>query len=94
MEFTQIADDTNTLMDNYDIFVLRSLANQELSKVSPWLAANRNKANNSKTYFMIFKGNKKLTSLQLSFKVKPSPKRALIRCSVFTLMRGSTGTNI
>ena len=59
LSFILFADDTNLFSSHQDLKTLNNTINQELEKVTLWLAANKLSLNVGKTNFMIFKSKNK-----------------------------------
>ena len=59
LDFILFADDTNALLEGYDIMTLEQALNTEISKVSNWLIANKLSINIKKTNYIIFKSRQK-----------------------------------
>ena len=59
------ADDTNLFFSNYDIPVLFTTVNSELSKINQWFLANKLSLNVTKTKYSFFHKTSKKDDIQL-----------------------------
>ena len=59
ISFILFADDTNLLMSHKDQNTLMEQMNEELERISIWLALNKLSLNLAKTHFILFKSSKK-----------------------------------
>ena len=70
ISFILFADGTNLLMSNNDPNTLMIQMNEELEKISTWLALNKLSLNLTKTHFILFKSSRKKLRNKFTIKIK------------------------
>ena len=71
LKFILFADDTSIFMSHRDPFILQTILNEELIKISNWLYMNKLSINISKTNFMMFT-KKNIIADQITIKLAGS----------------------